>query len=106
MSATRASAATKIEQRIRLVQGKLQADLGGFEGCSESQLQLIRRAAALTVACEQFECAAAAGLEAPLDAYLRTTEVLRRVIALLGTERRSGTNIANLSDYLRDRYGE
>ena len=79
-------------RRAADVYDQILGDLGGEQAVSEAQKQLARRAAALCVACEQLEPAAAAGLEESLAVYARSTETLRRVLATLGLERRSRRN--------------
>ena len=69
-------------------------DLGGPEGCSESQVSLVRRAATLEIELEKFEFEFArpdrtAGNRA-LDRYSMLTNTLRRLLVTLGLER-SGT---------------
>ena len=66
-------------------------DLGGPEGCSESQVSLVRRAATLEIELERLEFEFArpdrtAGARA-LDRYSMLTNTLRRLLMTLGLER-------------------
>ena len=69
------------------------SDLGGFEGCSESQVSLVRRAATLEIELERMEYEFArpdrtVGNRA-LDRYSMLTNTLRRLLTTLGLERTS-----------------
>lgn len=79
------------------------ADLGGADRLSQAEQSLVRRAATLTIQCEQLE-ARFAEIETPatiadLDAFQRMSNTLRRLLTTLGTKRRQKT-VPNLNEYL------
>ena len=77
-----------IARRFRDIFNAIISDLGGPDAVTEGQTQLCRRAAALSVACEQIEVELAAGNEVPLSGLITATNALRRVLDTLGLERR------------------
>jgi hypothetical protein len=67
------------------------------------QLALIRRAAALSVWCEQQEAAQASGGDLDIAAYSSAANTLRRLLSDLGIERRPRDVTPSLVDYLARR---
>ena len=98
--------AGQIGQRTGHLYDRLVQDLGGEQAVSEAEKQLARRASALSAICDQLEPAATAGIDDALNAYLRATETLRRVLSTLGPEKRSTENAVGLSKYLATRYAD
>lgn len=83
------------------------ADLGGPASISQAQLNLIRRAAALTVELERWECRFAVydGASATdLLAYQRCLNSVRRTLEALGLERRVRDITGDVIARLRGRY--
>jgi hypothetical protein len=77
-------------RRFADVLGEIISDLGGHDGgLSEGQRQLARRAATISIACEQLEGDAAAGMAIDLELYGRLTDRLGRAFQRLGLERRA-----------------
>jgi hypothetical protein len=75
-------------------------DLGGLENLTTSQQQLIRRAAMISVTCEQMEHRAAAGEPFDLTTYATATGHLGRTLKLLGLKREPRDTTPSLRDYL------
>jgi hypothetical protein len=67
------------------------------------QLALIRRAAALSVWCEQQEALQASGGELDIASYSSAANTLRRLLDTLGIERRPRDVTPSLVDYLARR---
>jgi hypothetical protein len=84
------------------VAASLESDLGG--DLSTGQKQLTQRAAVLSAICEDFETRHLLGEPIELVDYLTTTNVLRRVLATLGLERKARDVGPSLDQYLRSRY--
>jgi hypothetical protein len=76
------------------------ADLGGAGNLSAGEQQLIRRAAMISVTCEQMEQKAAAGEPFDLTAYATATGHLGRTLKLLGLKREPREEVPSLRDYL------
>ena len=92
-----------IARRFRDIFNAIISDLGGSTEVSEAQSQLCRRAAALSVACEQIEAELAAGNVVPLSGLITATNALRRVLDTLGLERRQRDITPTLDQYLSQR---
>ncbi len=77
-----------IARRFRDLVDAIISDMGGDDAISEGQRQLARRAAALSVQCEQIEAVMANG--GPIDAndYVRLVNALNRVLGSIGLKRR------------------
>ena len=75
-------------RRFRDVLAEITNDLGGSDRLSEGQRQLARRAATISIMCEQMEGVAAAGEAIDLDSYGTLTDRLGRVFQRLGLERK------------------
>jgi len=75
-------------RRFRDVLAEIISDLGGPDGgLSEGQRQLARRAATISIACEQFEGQAASGAAIDLETYGKLTDRLGRAFQRLGLKR-------------------
>jgi hypothetical protein len=74
-------------RRYRNVLGQIVSDRGGEDLLSEAQKQLCRRAVTMSLQCEHWDAAAAAGQEVDWDLYSRTTNTLRRTLEPLGLQR-------------------
>jgi hypothetical protein len=70
-----------------LIQGHV-SDLGGRSNMSEAQLALAKRAAAIECELEQLEGRLSQGEEVCLDSYGRAASHLRRLLEVLGIERK------------------
>jgi hypothetical protein len=78
------------------------ADLGGIEHLSTGELQLVRRASMLSAECERQEALAAQDdVEFDCDAYVVKTNALKRVLEVLGLQRRSVDITLSLGTYLQ-----
>jgi hypothetical protein len=88
-------------RRFRDVLGEIISDLSGPEGLSEGQRQLARRAATISILCEQMECQAAAGNEVDADQYGSLSDRLGRCFGRLGID--SGRVAKNVTPSL-DQY--
>ena len=82
----------------------LENDLGGDP--STAQKTLTERAAVVTAICQDFEMRFLLGQPIELTDYLTATNVLRRVLATLGLERRQRDVGPTLDQYLRHRYAD
>jgi hypothetical protein len=81
------ASALRKARRYRDVMASLVSDLGGAEILSEAQVQLIRRATTISLQCEAWDAAAAAGQPVDWDLYGRTTNTLRRTLEATGLHR-------------------
>jgi hypothetical protein len=73
-----------------LVQGHV-SDLGGRSTMSEAQFALCKRASGLECELEQMEGRMSQGEEISLDSYGRAASHLRRILEVLGLERKART---------------
>jgi hypothetical protein len=89
---------TLIARRFRDISGAISDDLGADP--SQAQVQLIRRAATLSVWCEQAEAKMAAGDELPLVEYISASTALARILDKLGLERVPREVPVTLESYL------
>jgi hypothetical protein len=76
-------------------------DLGGVDRLSEAQKSLVRRAASLEVELEKQESALAQGETVDIDAYGRAANTLRRLLEVLGIEKKAKTVEVTLADIIR-----
>jgi hypothetical protein len=74
------------------------ADLGGADRLSQSQVSLVKRAAALTCELEQQEGRLSLGEAIDLDSYGRGVSHLRRLLETLGLER-AAKPVQSFADY-------
>ena len=75
-------------------------DLGGAENLSQGELQLIRRAAMISVECERMEQTALSGAAFDATVYGHLTGHLTRALRTLGHKREPRDPAPNLRDYL------
>jgi hypothetical protein len=74
-------------QRFRALAHRMANDLGGRESLTEAQLQLVRRCAMISVACELMEQETVAGQPLNAAAYGTLTGHLTRTLNALGLKR-------------------
>lgn len=91
---------TTLARRYRDLVGLITRDLGGDEP-SQTKQQLIRRAASLSVWCEQQEAKMAAGEDIEIGPYTTACNSVRRLLIDVGLER-VAKDVTNLAEYLRD----
>jgi hypothetical protein len=87
-------------RRFKAMIWRMASDLGGAENLSTGEQQLIRRAAMISVTCEQMEQKAAAGEPFDLTTYATATGHLGRTLKLLGLKRLPRESAPSLRDYL------
>ena len=75
--------------RFRDLNDDIIADLGGRDRLSTGQLQLVRRAATLSVTAEGMEADAVSGKAFDVDLYGQLTDRLGRCLQRLGLERKA-----------------
>jgi hypothetical protein len=95
---------TKWSRRFRDVLAEIISDLGGSDGLSEGQRQLARRAATISITCEQLETKAVAGEAIDLDVYGTLTDRLGRTFGRLGLKRIANDVTPTLDQYLAAEY--
>jgi hypothetical protein len=76
-----------VARRTRDIFDQLCSDLGGHDHLSEAQTQLCRRAAMISISCEQMEADSAAGQRIDLDLFGKLTDRLGRTLQRLGIKR-------------------
>jgi hypothetical protein len=93
---------TKWARRFRDVLGEIISDVqsNAVAGLSEGQRQLARRAATISITCEQMEGEAAQGNEIDLEQYGQLTDRLGRCFSRLGLRRQARDVGPTLSDFL------
>ena len=91
---------SKAARRFKDVAFAIVEDMGGEDCVSEGQRQLIRRAAGLSVVLEQREAALVNGDDIDSEEWVRLTNVLVRVLSVLGLRRRA-RKIPSLREILR-----
>jgi hypothetical protein len=89
-----------IARRTRDIFDQLCADLGGFDLLSEAQTQLCRRAAMISIRCEEMEAESVAGQRMDLELYGKLTDRLGRVLQRLGIERTPRDVTPSVKDYV------
>jgi hypothetical protein len=87
-----------LARRYRDILAQLVSDLGGDP--SEAQSIIARRAATLSVWCEQSEAKAAAGEPLNIGEFTTATNTLRRLLNDLGLERRVRDITPTIDTYL------
>ena len=87
-------------RRFRDLIQTFSADLGGPGVISEGQMQLVRRAAALSIMAESIEADLARGLDFDVNTYGQVTDRLRRVVETLGLRRQARDVTPSLDRYL------
>jgi hypothetical protein len=89
-------------RRFRDIVSAILIDQGGFDECSESRLQLVRRFAACAVLAEQAEAKLANGEDINISEHSLLCSTMVRVASRLGLERRAKDISPTLDDILRD----
>src|SRR5262245_19459327 len=90
-------------RRFRDVLAEIINDLGGADLLSEGRRQLARRAATISIACEQLEGQAASGAAIDLETYGKLTDRLGRAFQRLGLKRQPRP-VQSLAEYLAENY--
>ena len=85
-------------RRYRDILASLCSDMGGDP--SEAQMQIARRAASLSVWCEDQDTKAVNGEPFDIAAYTTASNSLRRLLTDLGLERRARNVTPSLRDYI------
>ena len=93
-----------LARRYRDLVATFTSDMGGDP--SESQKQLIRRAASLSVWCEAVEVKLANGEEVEIGSLTTAANSLRRILQDIGLERRTRDVTPTISEYMQQRATE
>jgi hypothetical protein len=91
---------SKASRRFRDLLYAIGSDLGGIDHLSTGQTQLARRAALISVTCEEMEQAAVAGKEFDIETFGRLTDRLGRCFERLGLKREARDVTQTLEGYL------
>ena len=91
-----------IARRFKDLVAFVTADLGGPDQLSESQRQIVRRIASLSVWCESREAVMADGTEINIDEFQRTANSLRRLCESIGLRCVARDVGPTLGDILRE----
>jgi hypothetical protein len=89
-----------VARRFKDLVSIVTSDLGGPDQLSESQRQIIRRIASLSVWCESQEAKMADGTEVDINEFQRTANSLRRLCESIGLQRRQRDTGPSLGDIL------
>jgi hypothetical protein len=89
-----------IARRARDIFDAICRDLGGHDQLSEAQTQLVRRAAMISIECEQMESRSAAGEGIDLDLFGKLTDRLGRTLQRLGIKRTPRDVTPSVADYV------
>jgi len=90
-----------VARRFRDLVHNVTSDIGLPDEITETQRQLIRRIASLSVWCESQEAKMADGEEIDIDEFGRTSNSLRRLCESIGLERRARDVTPPLAEVLR-----
>ncbi len=91
---------SKASRRFRDLFYAIASDLGGMEHLSTGQMQLARRAALISVTCEEMEQSSVAGKEFDIESFGRLTDRLGRCFERLGLKREARDVTQTLEGYL------
>jgi hypothetical protein len=91
---------TPAAAQFRVLATRMAADLGGVQNLSQGELQLIRRAAMISVQCQLMEQAALAGATLDATVYGHLTGHLTRALRTLGLKRLPREEVPSLQNYL------
>jgi hypothetical protein len=91
---------SKASRRFRDLFYAIASDLGGMEHLSTGQMQLARRAAMISVTCEEMEQSSVSGKEFDIEAFGRLTDRLGRCFERLGLRREMRDVTQTLDGYL------
>ena len=89
-----------IARRARDIFDAICDDLGGHDILSEAQTQLCRRAALISIQCEQMESRSAGGNAIDLDVYGKLTDRLGRCLQRIGVKRVPKNITPSVTKYL------
>ena len=89
-----------IARRARDIFDAICLDLGGHDQLSEAQTQLVRRAAMISIECEQMESRSAAGEGIDLDLFGKLADRLGRTLQRLGIKRVPRDVTPSVADYV------
>jgi hypothetical protein len=90
-----------IARRARDIFDAFCRDLGGHDQLSEAQTQLVRRAAMISIKCEEMESHGAQGEQIDLDVFGKLTDRLGRTLQRLGIKRVPRDVTPSVSDYIK-----
>jgi hypothetical protein len=93
---------TRASRRFRDLLAAISNDLGGAEHLSTGQMQLARRCALISVACEEMEQKAVKGEDFNVEMYGTLTDRLGRALSRLGLQRQPRDITPSLEGYLND----
>lgn len=91
---------SKASRRFRDLFYAIASDLGGMEHLSTGQMQLARRAAMISVTCEEMEQASVSGKEFDVNTFGKLTDRLGRCFERLGLKRETRDVTQTLEGYL------
>ncbi|WP_201038950.1 hypothetical protein [Sphingobium yanoikuyae] len=91
-------------RRYREILASLIADMGGDP--TEAQSQIARRAASLSIWCEDQDTAAANGTPIDIGAYTTASNSLRRLLESLGLERKQRNVTPTIAEYAAQKAAE
>jgi hypothetical protein len=90
----------RVARRFRDIAAAILVDQGGFDACSESRRQLIRRFSAACVLAEDLEGRLARGEEVDVARHALLCSTLTRLAQRIGINRRLKNVTPDLHDYL------
>jgi hypothetical protein len=91
---------SSLARRARDVFDNFCRDLGGYDILSEAQTQLCRRAAMISIKCEEMESHGANGEQIDLDVFGKLTDRLGRCLERLGIKRVPRDVTPTLAQYI------
>jgi hypothetical protein len=91
---------SSLARRARDVFDNFCRDLGGYDILSEAQTQLCRRAAMISIKCEEMESHGANGEQIDLDIFGKLTDRLGRTLQRLGIKRIPKDVTPTLAQYI------
>lgn len=91
-------------RRYREILASLIADMGGDP--TEAQTQIARRAASLSIWCEEQDTSAANGTPIDIGAYTTASNSLRRLLESLGLERKARNVTPTIAEYAAQKAAE
>lgn len=91
-------------RRYREILASLIVDMGGDP--TEAQSQIARRAASLSIWCEEQDTAAANGTPIDIGAYTTASNSLRRLLESLGLERKQRNVTPTIAEYAAQKAAE
>ncbi len=87
-------------RRMREVAIAIASDLGGMDSLSETQKQLVRRSAALSVACELMEGELSEGKDIDMGRFTSMANTQTRISSVLGIRRTIVDATPSLASYI------